>query len=76
MLNICPIGRQCSRAERNAFALYDEEHKVRKTMIEALRKEFNDIDLTYSIGGQISFDVFPNGWDKTYCLRHVTKETK
>src|SRR5947199_6553825 len=28
----------------------------------------------YSIGGQISFDVFPNGWDKTYCLRHVEAE--
>lgn len=22
-------------------------------------------------GGQISFDVFPIGWNKTYCLRHV-----
>ena len=22
-------------------------------------------------GGQISFDVFPEGWDKTYCLRHI-----
>ena len=21
------------------------------------------------IGGQISFDVFPHGWDKAYCLR-------
>ncbi len=28
----------------------------------------------YSIGGQISFDVFPTGWDKTYCLRHVEAE--
>ena len=25
-------------------------------------------------GGQISFDVFPNGWDKTYCLRHLKGE--
>ena len=24
-----------------------------------------------SIGGQISFDVFPTGWDKTYALRHL-----
>ncbi|KAF9518965.1 hypothetical protein BS47DRAFT_1482416 [Hydnum rufescens UP504] len=24
--------------------------------------------------GQISFDVFPNGWDKTYALRHVQDE--
>jgi phosphomannomutase len=76
MMNICPIGRQCSREERIAFALYDDENKTRVKMIEALKKEFKDVDLTYSIGGQISFDVFPIGWDKTYCLRHVTKETK
>jgi phosphomannomutase len=25
-------------------------------------------------GGQISFDVFPTGWDKTFCLRHVASE--
>lgn len=73
MLNVCPIGRQCSRDERNAFELYDKEHQIRKTMIEALKKEFPDIGLTYSIGGQISFDVFPTGWDKTFCLRHATK---
>jgi phosphomannomutase len=30
--------------------------------------------LTYSIGGQISFDVFPNGWDKTFALKHVEDE--
>jgi len=28
-------------------------------------------NLRYSIGGQISFDVFPEGWDKTYCLRFI-----
>ncbi len=27
--------------------------------------------MTYSIGGQISFDVMPRGWDKTYCLRFL-----
>jgi len=26
-------------------------------MVEALKKEFADYGLTYSIGGQISFDV-------------------
>jgi len=29
------------------------------------------LNLKYSIGGQISFDVFPQGWDKTYCLRFL-----
>ena len=26
------------------------------------------------VGGQISFDCFPTGWDKTYCLRHVEND--
>lgn len=29
---------------------------------------------SYSIGGQVSFDVFPTGWDKTYCLQHIEAE--
>ena len=27
--------------------------------------------IEYSIGGQISFDVFPVGWDKTFCLKFL-----
>lgn len=23
------------------------------------------------LGGQISFDVFPDGWDKRYCLKYL-----
>jgi phosphomannomutase len=44
----------------------------------SLRKKrgnwFADTYDSYSIGGQISFDVFPSGWDKTYCLQHVEAE--
>lgn len=76
MMNVCPIGRQCTQEERLTFNAYDNVHHVRENMIQDLRKEFADIDLTYSIGGQISFDVFPNGWDKTFALRHVTKPGK
>lgn len=76
MINVCPIGRQCSYEERLEFNKYDEEHLVRQKMIEVLKKEFAGVDLTYSIGGQISIDAFPHGWDKTYCLKHVTKGTR
>ncbi|GAB0095165.1 Phosphomannomutase [Sergentomyia squamirostris] len=76
MINICPIGRNCSREERNAFGEYDEKHQVRKAMIDVLKKQFPHVDLTYSIGGQISFDVFPRGWDKSYCLKHVGENFK
>lgn len=75
MLNISPVGRSCSQAERNEFEKYDKINHVRQQMIDSLKKQFPDIGLTYSIGGQISFDVFPDGWDKTYCLQHVTKGT-
>ena len=68
MMNISPIGRNCSKEERNEFEEFDKTAKVRPQFIEALKKELHDIDLQYSIGGQISFDVFPTGWDKSFCL--------
>eukprot|EP01024_Parvocaulis_polyphysoides_P024610 TRINITY_DN2250_c0_g1_i2.p2 TRINITY_DN2250_c0_g1~~TRINITY_DN2250_c0_g1_i2.p2 ORF type:complete len:244 (-),score=58.84 TRINITY_DN2250_c0_g1_i2:201-932(-) len=71
MLNVSPIGRNCSQEERDAFEEYDKTAGVRKMMVEELKKEFADMNLTFSIGGQISFDVFPQGWDKTYCLRFL-----
>jgi hypothetical protein len=33
-------------------------------MIAAMQAALGDLALCYSIGGQISFDVFPQGWDK------------
>jgi len=71
MFNISPVGRNCSREERNDYEKFDLEHKIRETMVEAMKKEFADLNLTYSIGGQISFDVFPVGWDKTYSLKFL-----
>jgi phosphomannomutase len=71
MLNISPIGRNCSRSERDEYEKFDLEHKVRETMVSLMKTEFADLNLTFSIGGQISFDVFPQGWDKTYCLKFL-----
>lgn len=74
MINVSPIGRNASTAERNEFEAYDKVHKIRETFVAKLKETFPDYGLTYSIGGQISFDVFPTGWDKTYALRHVEDE--
>ena len=73
-MNVSPVGRNASTQERYDYEKYDKEHGIRAKFVEALKKEFPDMGLTYSIGGQISFDVFPTGWDKTYCLKHVTHE--
>ena len=74
MINVSPVGRNCTTEERNEYEKYDVPNKVRVKMVEALKENFKNLELTYSIGGQISFDVFPTGWDKTYCLRHLEDE--
>ena len=51
--------------------LFLQEHGIRKALVQALSTEFAEYNLRFVIGGQISIDVFPDGWDKTYCLRHV-----
>ncbi|KAH9787979.1 phosphomannomutase [Citrus sinensis] len=88
MLNISPIGRNCSQEERDEFESVDylfdnifadihyaqlrfQIHNIRPKMVSVLREKFAHLNLTFSIGGQISFDVFPQGWDKTYCLRYL-----
>lgn len=76
MINVSPIGRNATKEERDDYEKYDLEHGIRKKFVETLKKEFPDYGLTYSIGGQISFDVFPDGWDKTYCLSLVKAEAK
>jgi phosphomannomutase len=50
MINISPVGRNCSKKEREQFYEYDNEHHIREKFIQALRKEFPDLSLTYSIG--------------------------
>ncbi|CAG5031386.1 unnamed protein product [Parnassius apollo] len=74
MLNICPVGRSCSQSERDEFSKFDMQHRVRAKFVEALQNEFKHTKLMFALGGQISVDVFPIGWDKTYCLTHVVDE--
>ena len=45
-----------------------------RSRIDVFHRSVNPSCPGVTIGGQISFDCFPTGWDKTYCLRHVEKE--
>ncbi len=58
MINVSPIGRNASTEERLAFQDYDKIHKVREQFVARLRERFGHLGLKYSIGGQISFNVF------------------
>ncbi|KAH9387387.1 phosphomannomutase [Nematocida major] len=72
MVNISPVGRTCSREERREFKALDEKNKTREGIAGRLREKFPG--LTFSIGGEISIDIFPVGWDKTYSIRHLHEE--
>ncbi len=74
MLNVSPIGRNCSQEERDEFEKFDDIHNIRKNMIEVIKDKFPDLPVKYSIGGQISFDVI--AWDKTYCLQFLKNYDK
>ena len=80
MINISPIGRSCSQEEREKFFEQDKIFKYRENLIKCIQGKWNEymyeseekqIELKFSIGGMISIDIFPIGWDKTYCLNFV-----
>jgi len=49
-------------------------HSIREDMVKKMEEKFEKSHgFKFSIGGQISIDVFPVGWDKTYCLQHITE---
>ena len=45
MMNISPIGRNCSKEERDDFEKYDHEHKIREKFVAALWEELRDLNL-------------------------------
>ncbi|CDO64605.1 phosphomannomutase, putative [Plasmodium reichenowi] len=71
IVNISPIGRNCSQEERDEFFRYNLKNNTIENFRDNLCKEFEDFDLNFSMGGQISIDCFPKGWDKTFCLKHL-----
>jgi len=75
MINVSPIGRACSKHERDEFELLDKTNHYRISMIKTLKETFPDLDFEYSIGGQISFDVYPKGTNKSFCLDYLTHIT-
>lgn len=50
MINISPVGRSCSKAERDQFEQYDKIHNVRKKFIDSIKENLPNAGLVYSIG--------------------------
>lgn len=74
LVNWCPIGREAGPEQRKAFVEMDQAHSIRPRarvrLLEALSSMYKITNLQVALGGDTSFDIYPNGWDKTYSLRH------
>ena len=74
MLNWCPIGRSASEKERAAWVLCDKKNKIRENYVKELNAVIDkkNINLRVAIGGSTSFDIYPQGWDKTFVINHLS----
>ena len=70
MINWCPIGRNANNDQRKKFSEWDTKNNFRQYYAEVLRAwvTWRSLPLTVALGGSTSFDIYPTGWDKTYCL--------
>jgi phosphomannomutase len=60
LINISPIGRNCSQQERLDFHAFNKDAKVLEAFKGTMEEKFGEsLGLRFAIGGQISFDVFP-----------------
>jgi len=71
-LNWCPIGRQASPTDRSSWKIWDKHSWIRYKWLKFAREEFDASDLenvVIKMGGDTSFDIYPQGWDKTYAFK-------
>jgi phosphomannomutase len=76
LLNWCPIGRVADDTTRYDWTCQDSEWKIRETYMDELQRylKVEGIAVTVALGGATSFDIYPDGWDKTYGLKHYIDE--
>jgi len=76
MMNWCPIGRESDHGDREAFEKIDQSSNFRMGLLVTLRERLLALNkkLTVKLGGSTSFDIYPEGWDKSYALRHFPSD--
>jgi len=73
MINISTVGRKCSSKDRAKYYKWDKENKERETIVNKLKSQYPKIE--FSIGGEISIDVYPKGKDKSQAIEDLKGDT-
>ena len=71
-INWCPVGRCANDEDRKQFKKEDAEKNIRQHHIKNIKKAFSDNNvsgLIINVAGDTSFDIYPQGWDKTYAMQ-------
>jgi phosphomannomutase len=69
MVNFSIVGRDCTLAERQDYFEYDKVEGEREKIATYINTNFPDLEAV--IGGQISIDIYPKGYDKSQILQHI-----
>ena len=69
MLNFSTVGRKASLRDRDKYSVWDSESGERQRIADNIR--VNHPDLHVAIGGQISIDIYPSGWDKSQSVDYI-----
>jgi len=78
LINVSPAGRWNTENTdaRMEWIAFDKKHNIRAKMVEDMKEKFGPWDkLSWVIGGNSGFDVFPKGWDKGLVHRFTKNYT-
>lgn len=71
-VNWCPIGRQCTDEDRKEWCTWDKKQNIRNNWLAIARQGLDNAnleDVVIKLGGDTSFDIYPEGWDKTFAFK-------
>ena len=69
MINFSIVGRNASLIERKHYFSTDRLSREREKIAAQINENFEGISA--SVGGKISIDIYPTGWDKSQVLKNI-----
>ena len=76
LINVSPLGRNCTLEERKLFEEFDKEKNVLSSLKDDIDNflSTSNINLISTFGGKISLDIFPKDSTKSCCLNFLETE--
>lgn len=72
MINFSIVGRNATLKQRKDYHKWDKKSQERKKM--AILLMASNPEITVSVGGEISIDIYPRGLDKSQAISYIKEE--